>query len=91
MGLILKLNSETSSVKPVTYKGRNVSKDNKFSWEANDVISMCYTGSAWAIVDSGAYSKIKQTADSITMEVRSDFGYACVGNTLIHGADYTAT
>ena len=41
-----------------------------FSWESGDTIVFTYQDdNCWHITDSGAYSKIKQTADSITSEV----------------------
>lgn len=43
-------------------------------WSAGDVITFVWGGSYWNIVDAGARSRIKQLADSITLEVSGKLG-----------------
>lgn len=45
-----------------------------FWWGAGDVVSLVWGGSLWNIVDAGAKSRIKQLADSITLEVSGKLG-----------------
>jgi hypothetical protein len=55
--------------KPIYYKGKPITKDNKYVWQDGDTISFVYDSNAWYIVDSGAYAQIKISADAITSEV----------------------
>ena len=43
------------------------------NWSKNSRVCFVYNGSYWDIVDSGAYSKIEQTAESITSTVEDKF------------------
>lgn len=43
-------------------------------WSAGDVITFAWGGSYWNIVDAGARSRIKQLADSISLEVSGKLG-----------------
>lgn len=55
------------------YRGEPVTTTTGFIWDANDIVYVAWdaTNTHWNIVDSGAYSKITQTADEIRSEVRS--------------------
>lgn len=43
-------------------------------WRAGDIISFVWDGERWNIVDAGAKSRIKQLADSISLEVSGKLG-----------------
>lgn len=43
-------------------------------WSAGDVITFAWGGSYWNIVDAGARSRIRQLADSISLEVSGKLG-----------------
>ena len=43
-------------------------------WIAGDVITFAWGGSYWSIVDAGARSRIRQLADSISLEVSGKLG-----------------
>lgn len=43
-------------------------------WCEGDVITFAWSGSYWNVVDAGARSRIKQLADSITLEVSGKLG-----------------
>lgn len=43
-------------------------------WSAGDVITFAWGGTYWNIVDAGARSRIKQLADSISLEVSGKLG-----------------
>lgn len=79
------VDSKGNNDKPVYYKGKVATStgNDALTWSAGDTLFLCYDDTktttfgetsysgAWIIVDSGAYSRIQQTADSITSEVKS--------------------
>jgi hypothetical protein len=66
-----------------SYDGNIVNADNPLTWTAGSILYLKYDsekGTAnypggWVVVDSGAYSCIKQTADNIRSEVAYGFNY----------------
>ena len=48
--------------------------EEEYWWSAGDVVTFVYDGARWCIVDGGARSKIKQLADSISLEVSGKLG-----------------
>lgn len=48
---------------------------NQFSWEPGSTVYFVYNGEKWVVSDAGSYSRITQTADSITSEVRRTAQY----------------
>ena len=67
----LKIKNKETTIK---FKGSATSGSNAFTWSAGDTIYFSYDGNNWNVVDSGAYSKIEQTANSITQRVETAEG-----------------
>ncbi len=66
------LNVSETGAKPMTLNGSTLAKD--FWWAAGDVMTLVYNGTSWAISDAGANSKIRQLANSISLEVSGKLG-----------------
>lgn len=56
---------------PISFQGQNTGQNNPFVWGQDDTIYFTYraTTEDWAVVDSGSYSLIQQTANSIMSTV----------------------
>ena len=67
----------TTSGLNIYYRGNPISETNPYGWESGDTIFISYGSGRWNIVDSGAYSKIKQTKDAIIHEVGQKANYYC--------------
>ena len=66
------LNVSDTGAKPITLNGATLAKD--YWWAAGDVMTLVYNGTSWAISDAGAKSKIRQLANSISLEVSGKLG-----------------
>jgi hypothetical protein len=57
---------------PIYRDGKITDVSNPFGWSAGSVVYFAYSTSGyWIVSDSGSYSRILQTADSITSTVAS--------------------
>lgn len=66
------LNVSGTGAKPIWVNGDLMTED--YWWGAGDVATMVYDGSHWNVSDAGAKSKIKQLANSISLEVSGKLG-----------------
>ena len=67
------LNVSGTGAKPIALNGKAIEKSGW--WSAGDVATMVYDGTCWNLSDSGAHSKIKQTAESIESIVEAGYPY----------------
>ena len=72
--LKVKFADKTTAQKSIYFKGKAANEENypdgtHFTWAKGDTIYFAYSSGRWNIVDSGAYSKITQTADSLVAKV----------------------
>ena len=75
--LEVKFADKTTAQKSIYFKGKAANEENysdgkHFTWAKGDTIYFAYSSNRWNIVDSGAYSKITQTADSLVAKVGGD-------------------
>ena len=66
------LNVSDTGAKYMRVNGALMTKD--YWWGAGDVATFVYDGSYWNVSDAGAKSKIKQLANSISLEVSGKLG-----------------
>lgn len=66
------LNVSDTGAKYMRVNGALMTKD--YWWGAGDVATLVYDGSYWNVSDAGAKSKIKQLANSISLEVSGKLG-----------------
>lgn len=77
VNLYTKNNADTDWVSNSVYLSGNItSASNSLTWDKNATLYFTYdnSNSTWRVVDSGAYSKIQQTADAISATVVSKDG-----------------
>lgn len=66
------LNVNNTGAKYIAIDGVYLYANSAAGWSDGSVVNLVYNGSYWEIVDSGALSQIKQTADEIALKVSKD-------------------
>ena len=76
-GICLQLINEKDKTEKTSSKPIKLINDKKFEWNYGDTVYFIYDGDneSWEITDAGSYSRITQTADAITAEVRRTATY----------------
>lgn len=65
------LNVNGTGAKPIYVNNAPIAP--AYFWNVQDVVTFVYSGSYWYVADSGTLSKIKATADSITLSVAQTY------------------
>lgn len=84
------LNVNGTGAKPIYLNGSPIGSD--YYWDAQDVVTFVYSGSYWYVADSGTLSKIKATADSISLSVSNGvLGSTASIKLSVNGGEQTKT